>query len=195
MKLPSLPRIPALRRRTARPRVPEVNLLPPAYQPGPAITLRTLVMLVVLLEVLAAAAVYQLGGQSTVDGARSLVTSYFAEESQTAVRIDRLEAILSDLEKESAGLDAARRLLEEDRNWAFLLQEVLARVSPGVSVESVRQTATGFLVTGHAEGLAGAEAYRIGVEEMPEVGEVSVTGIQQLPQGQGLTFNYDIRLR
>jgi hypothetical protein len=150
-------------------------------------------MLVVLLEVLAAAAVYQFGGPSTIEGAQSLVKSYFAEESPTVARIDRLETVLSDLKKESAGLDAARRQLEAEKNWAFLLQEVLARVGPGVSIGSARQTASGFLVTGNANGLA-AESYRIAVEEMPEVEEVSVTGIQQLPQGQGLTFNYDIRL-
>mgnify|MGYP000179789255 CR=1 FL=1 len=77
MKLP-----PLLSRRSAsaggvrNTRVPELNLLPPAYLPGPTVTARTLVLIVLLAEDVASKAVTAtLSIKSLDDGLKALAST------------------------------------------------------------------------------------------------------------------------
>jgi hypothetical protein len=152
-------------------------------------------MLLLALEVLAAAAVYQTQGPAAVEGARTLVSSLFPQETEEAARIVRLERVLANVESEASNLRKAYAQLGEQPNWAFLLQEVFARGGTEVTIETFREVTDGLAVTGQATAISTVEAYRTRLMEMPEVADVAVSGIQQDPRTGGLNFAFEIRFK
>lgn len=166
------------RSQTAVHAVPRVNLLPPGYIPAAAITPRSGLLIIILLELVLAVYIYQTQRQQAMDGVRLFVENVRGIQPAGEARLINLTSQSTKLDEELKQIRAGRQeFLAKRRDWPAVLSALFKAAPQGVALTLVKDLGDSASVSGLADSIELVNAYRERLAQQAGFKSVSVTSL------------------
>lgn len=166
------------RSQTAVHAVPRVNLLPPGYLPAAAITPRSGLLIIILLELVLAVYVFQTQRQQALDGVQHFIENVQGIQSASEARLINLTSQSTKLDEELKQIRTGRQeFLARRKDWPAVLSALFKAAPPGVALTSVKDLGDSATVSGLADSIELVNTYRERLAQQAGFKSVSVTSL------------------
>jgi Tfp pilus assembly protein PilN len=176
--------------------VPELNLLPEQYRRRARLTLRSSLLLIVLLELLLAAYIYQAQQELTTYGLQQLRARLAGRPDATVQRVASLQETLAKLEKERTQIEKGLQEIKTlTKDWGTLLNTFLTSAPQGTRITLLRQLTNSVSLTGVAPSVSLVNSYREALLKAEGIAAVVVRTLSQDPRTGEAQFTLDVALK
>ncbi len=181
---------------TAVQAVPRVNLLPPGYIPAAAITPRSGLLIIILLELVLAVYILQTQRQQALDGVRLFLDNARGIQPAGEARLANLTAQSASLDEELKQIRAGReQFLAKRRDWPAVLSSLFQAAPPGVTLTAVKDLGESVSVSGLADSIELVNTYRDQLAKQAGFTSVSVTSLAVEKATTKSSFGMSVRIK